>query len=170
MSYIIEISFLDKGRYLWDKRVIKKMFGELEIFQNQDTEESKERCFTELILEFQQAYRLFLRKIGDLPMLMNWRVKGDVDSHFGGLECAELMKSFRFSANKYLRVSAYSSLVSEGTISYVISKIRDKAKEDEKQARDIEKKIHREYTSLGVDNTIEMLKSSGYKFNNGEEE
>lgn len=168
MNYIIETSFLDKGRYLWDKRVMKKILSELESFQSQEADESKERCFTEFILEIQQAYRLFLRKIDDLPMIMNCRVKGDSDSHFGGLECAELMKSLRFSADKYLRTSIYLSIASEGTISYVVSKIRDKAKEDEKYAWDIEKKVYQDYTSFGIDNTLDMLRKSGYKFNKEE--
>ncbi len=165
MGYIIETSFLNKEKYLWDRRVIKKMFNELESFQKNDFEESKERCFAELMLEFQQAYRLFLRKIGDLPMIMSCRVKGDSDSHFGGLECAELMKSFRFSSEKYLKQSAYSQLSSEGTIAYMALKIRDKAKEDEKYAWDFEKKLHQDYILLGIDNTLEILKKSGYKFN-----
>ena len=164
MDYIIDTSFLDKGKYLWDKKVINKIFSELKDFQNQNFEESKERYFDELILEYDQAYRLFLEKIGDLPMIMSCRVKGDTDSHFGGLECAELMKSFRFSSDKYLKESAYSSVTFEGSIAYVISKIREKAKQDEKYAWEIEKKVYRDYISLGVDNTLEILKSSGYKF------
>ncbi len=170
MNYIFDISFLDMGKYLWDKRVIKKMFSEFKNFQNLDIEEAKERCFTELMLEFQQAYRIFLRKIGDLPMIMNCRTKGDSDSHFGGLECAEFMKSFRFSAEKYLRESSYLSVTSEGTIAYAISKIREKAKKDEKYAWDFEKKVHQDYISLGIDNTLEMLKNSGYKFNEAEDD
>lgn len=164
MDYMIETTFLDSNRHLWDKRIANKMFSEFKNFQNLDLEESKERCLIELVLEFEQAYRLFLRKIEDLPMIMNCRVKGDSDSHFGGLECAELMRSFRFSCDKYLKESVYASVVLEGTIAYIISRIKEKAKEDEKYAWDIEKKVYRDYLSLGVDNTLEMLKSSGYKF------
>ena len=173
MDYMIETSFMDGGKRLWDKRIIDKILSELKSFQNLNLEESKERCLTELILEFEQAYRVFVSKIKDLPMIMNCRVKGDNDSHFGGIECAELMKSFRFSSEKYLKESAYSASVLEGTISYMISKIKNKAKEDEKYAWEIEKKIYSDYLSLGVDNTLEMLKSSGYKFgddkNSGEQ-
>jgi hypothetical protein len=101
-------------------------------------------------------------------MIMSCRVKGDSDSHFGGLECAELMKSFRFSSEKYLKESVYSSDMFEGTIAYMISKIREKAKEDEKYAWNIEKTVYRDYVSLGVDNTLNMLKASGYRFDDDE--
>ncbi len=166
MSYIIETTFLDTKKHLWDKRVLNKMFKELENFQKENSEESKERCFIMLMLEFQQAYRTFLIAINDLPLIMSCRVKGDNSSHFGGLECAEFMKALRASAEKYLKESAFSFLTSEGTIVYVISKIKNKAKEDEKIAKELEKDIREDYLSLGVDNTLKALEEAGYRFEN----
>lgn len=164
----MDTSFLDSKKYLWDKAIMKRIFSEFNDFQNSDSEESKERCFTELLIEYDYAYRSFLEKINDLPMIMSCRTKGDTDSHFGGLECAELMKSLRFSSEKYLKESAYSSDDSAGSVANMVAGVRDKAKKDEKSAWEIERIISRDYVFLGVDNTLEILEKSGYKFGGDE--
>ena len=106
----------------------------------------------------------FLGKIKDLKMIMNCRVKGDTASHFGGQECAEFADSIQKYCSKYLSFSAPTESFVEGSIEYLILQLRNKAREDEKYAWEVEKKVKESYLSLGVDNTLDILKESGYDF------
>lgn len=166
MEYLLDVSFLKKGKYLWDKPVMDKMMKMFDDFRNQGGSVASERCFVEFVLELKQAYRNFLIKINDLPLIMNCRAKGDEKSHFGGEECAALMKSFRFSAEKYLNETSNKSDTSENSVYYVISQIRKKAARDEESAKKIEQIIKNEYISLGNDNTLNLFRSSGYDIGN----
>ncbi len=162
MECLLDISFLKKGRYLWDKFVVEKMIKMFDDYRNQEDSVASERCFIEFVLELKQAYRNFLIKINDLPLIMNCRAKGDEKSHFGGEECADLMKSFRISAEKYLNETSNKCDTSEDSMYYVVSQIRKKAAQDEESARKIEQIVKNEYISLGNDNTLNLFKSSGY--------
>ena len=72
--------------------------------------------------------------IKDLKIIMNCRVKGNTKSHFGGQECAEFADSIQKYCSKYLSFSAPTESFVEGSIEYLILKLRNKAREDEKYA------------------------------------
>lgn len=164
MDYFVDDSFMKKGRRLWDKRLIEELFTSLEEFKNSDSEKSKERKFTEFFLEIKMAYNEFLQNIKDLPMIMNCRSKGDSESHFGGLECANFAKSFRKSSEKYLSGSLLNGNFEDGSIENLILEIRKQSCVDEEYAREFEKNTKQNYLNFGNDNTLDILKSSGYYF------
>lgn len=184
----LSITFIKHGTHLWDKSFLENTISVLKKYQSHGNEISNERCFTEFLLEFEQAYRVFLKKINDLPMMMKCRVKGDNQAHFGGQECAELARSLRTSAERYLKSTYFKKSGSDNNIaqSHVgntvdngpynarctaysvydyISKIKNMAREDEKAAKEIEARVYQEYVSCGKDNTLDMLKQAGYTFN-----
>lgn len=162
MENILETDFLNNAKHLWNKSIIEKMFKLLNQFKSEGDSISQERCFTEFLLESEQAYRDFLCKIKELPMIMKCRAVGDQNSHFGGEEFAQLMKAFRFSAEKYLNQTAYKDEKSENSLYCIISKIRDKAKSDEKCAWEIERQTRKEYEFSGNDGTMGVIERSGY--------
>lgn len=159
---ILEINFLNGERHLWNNAIVKEMFRVLKQLKSRDDLASNERCFTEFLLEVEQAYRDFLCKIKELPMIMKCRTMGDQNSHFGGEEFAQLMKAFRFSSEKYLNQTAYKDEKSKNSLYYVISKIRDRAKSDEKSAWEIERQTRKEYESSGNDGTMKVIERAGY--------
>ncbi len=179
MGSSVNMSFLKGKSPLWNKCTMEKLLSVLEKIKNKNEEESKERCFTEFFLEIEQAYRIFLRKINDLPMIMNCRVKGDNKSHFGGQECAELMRAIRISSEKYLKETAYKNTKPdspvnnyfsdleeqrESTLYNLACKLKELAREQEQDALNIEAKVYQDYVSLGKDNTLEQLITAGYSF------
>ncbi len=165
MDYFVDDTFIKKGRRLWDKRLIEELFTSLEEFKNSESEKSKERKFTEFFLELKMAYNEFLQSIKDLPMIMNCRTKGNIESHFGGFECASIAKSFRKSSEKYLSDSLLNGNFEEGSIENLVLEIRKQSTIDEEYAREFERNTKQSYLNFGNDNTLEILKSSGYNFN-----
>jgi len=153
-------SFLKKGKYIWSKRVVTQLKKILEEIKSSGTAESSERCFVEFILELDSAYKAFLQNVKDLPMIMNCRARGNNKSHFGGQECAELASDFRQAAEKYLNL--FSRDVSEGTVSHIATTIKEKARKDEMYAREFESRAAKDYLASGIDNTLNILKESGY--------
>ncbi len=176
----ISVSFMRPGVRIWDKEFLEKMIKFLKKYQLLDNEVSNERCFAEFILEVEQAYRVFLEEIKDLPIIMKCRVKGDGDSHFGGQECAEFAKTLRHFSEKYLKSTNFkhgyqvvssnfnqnSNVDSFESIYDFISRVRDLARTGEQIAKEIEVKVHQEYVSLGKDHTLDALKEAGYNFDN----
>ena len=169
MECDLNTNFLSKSRNLWNKSVMKDIFKMFRDFKDQENSESKERCFVEFLLEIEQAYRNFLIEIRNLPMIMNCRVKGDETSHFGGEECAKFMKKIRSSSEKYLNLTKYKDTVTENSIYNIILKMKEKASADETNARNIEKEIKENYNSMGVDNTLNFIKKSGYDLTQNDE-
>ena len=158
MEYFSDESFLDKFNYLWEKGFWDNL---LKWFQEQtenNIEESQERCFVELKLEFDQAYRKLESDIRELPMIMNCRTKGDSTSNFGGKQCARFASSIRKSAEKYIKHSACSN--GKGVKGFIV-KIRDKARQNEEFAWEFEKKAKENYSVLGVDNSLKIFEKSG---------
>lgn len=162
MEYTLDTIFLSQGQYLWNKNVIDKMFEMFNKFKSTSNNLVNERCFVEFLIEMEQAYRQFLSKIKELPMIMNCRAVGDSNSHFGGQECAELMRSFRLSSEKYLNRTSYKDPALENSLYYVISQIRERAKKSEVIAREIETKLKNEYSSSGTDKTLNFINECGY--------
>lgn len=177
----LDTSFIKRSSRVWDKRFLEGIINLLKEYQSFGKEASQERCFTELVLEVEQAYRVFLRKINDLPMMMKCRVKGDDKAHFGGQECGELVRAVRTSTEKYLRstnfqdeIKGVQDVKNEGfnsepvfySIYELVLKLRDMARADEKVAKEIEAKVYQEYVSLGKDHTLDALKAAGYNFDN----
>ncbi len=165
MNYFVDDSFIKKGRRLWDKRLIEELFTSLEEFKDSESEKSKERRFTEFLLELKMSYNEFLQNIKDLPMIMNCRAKGNIESHFGGFECASIAKSFRKSSEKYLSDSLLNGNFEEGSIENLVLEIRKQSSVDEEYAREFERNTKQNYLNFGNDNTLDILKSSGYNFN-----
>ncbi len=159
MKEFIEGNFLKKGKYLWDKNVLDKMFFKLKDFQKF----YPERYFTEFILELEQANKKFLQSMRDIVLIMNCRAKGDDKSHFGGMECAEFMKDIVKACDKYLNSCTNINSQVEGTIEFIIYQIKLKAKKDELFAREFEKETREKYISLGSDNSLEIFEKAGYK-------
>lgn len=182
---VFSVSFIKPGMNTWDKAFLENSISVLKKFQSHGSKISRERCFTEFLLELEQAYRVFLKKINDLPMIMKCRVKGDSETHFGGQECAELATSLRASAEKYLRSTRFKKssanqndanphaetlgglhIDSSNCNVYDFALIiKNMAKKDEKKAKEIEAKVYQEYVSYGKDYTLVALKNSGYTFN-----
>lgn len=158
MGKFIEGNFLKKGKYLWSKNVIDKMFVELKNFQKF----YPERCFIEFVLELEQANKKFLQSIKDIVLIMNCRAKGDDQNHFGGMECAEFMKDIVKACDKYLNFCVNADVQKEGTIGFLVYQIRLKAKQDEIFAREFEKETKESYISLGIDKSLEIFEKSGY--------
>ena len=169
MECDLNINFLSKSKNLWNKSMMKDIFKMLRDFRDQKNSESEERCFTEFLLEIEQAYRNFLIEIRNLPLIMNCRVKGDETSHFGGEECAKFMKQIRSSSEKYLNLTEYKDTVTENSMYNIILKIKEKASSDETNARSIEKEIKENYNSMGIDNTLDFIKKSGYSLTQDDE-
>ncbi len=162
MPYIIEMDFLKKDIRLWDKRFLSEIFKKLQEFNKQEIAESQDRCFVRYLLELEQANRLFLRRVRELPMIMKCRTKIDSGSHFGGQECAEFMKAIRDASDKYLNESEYADTSIENSIGDFATKIRNKAKADEKCAREFEQTTKQEYLTWGKDSTLDIFKHAGY--------
>ena len=162
MHYVIDTAFLKKDLRLWDKRGLNIIFEKFQEFSNQEVAESQDRCFVRYLLELEQANRLFLRRVKELPMIMKCRTKGDDTSRFGGQECAEFMKAIRDASDKYLNESEYADASIENTIGDFATKIRNKARSDEKYAWDFEKTTKQEYLTWGKDNTLEIFKKAAY--------
>lgn len=177
----LDVPFMKRSSHVWDKRFLEGIINFLKEYQSFGKEVSHERCFTELLLEIEQAYRIFLRKINDLPMMMKCRVKGDDSAHFGGQECGELVRAIRTSLEKYLRSTNFQdeakcvNNVANGNLNNepvfysiyeLILKVREMARADEKVAKEIEAKVYQEYVSLGKDHTLDALKAAGYNFDN----
>lgn len=161
---MIETSFLDGNKRLWSKSVIENMFKEIEEFQKENSNIAQQKSFTDFMFELQQAHRLFLRHIGDLPLIMSCRVKGNNESHFGGKECADFMHSLRMASEKYIKENEnQKSTAKEGSFLYMVLKLRDLAKSDEKYARNFEESAQKNYALLGIDNTLQILHESGYE-------
>lgn len=164
MEYDLNDSSLkSSNRYLWDKLLIKKIFKALKDFKDEGSEKTQERRFTILLIELKMAYDKFLGSIRDLPMIMSCRARGDNDSKFGGEQCARFANSFCKTCDKYLN-SLNKENFEERSFENLILELRDKAKQDEKAAWDFEKETKKEYLITGKDNSLEILKSSGYEF------
>ncbi len=129
MDYFMDDSFLRKGKYLWDKIVFDEFFKSLEEFKDNEESENKKRSLIEFLIELKNAKREFLEEIGNLPMVMNCRVKGNSGSYFGGEQCAKFVSLIRRASEKYLS-SLPGDNYKEGHIGYVIRKVRDKARKD----------------------------------------
>lgn len=165
MDYFIDNTFLKiNTNYIWSKSIVTKIFETLENFEKNDNPESKERRFTEFFIELKVAYNKFLQNIKDLPLIMNCRVKGDIDSKFGGEECLKFAQNLQNSCNKYLHFSSIANNFVEGSIEQFILTIKEKAKKEEKIAIDFENQTKQNYLISGNDNTLEILKQSGYNF------
>lgn len=148
----IDDEFLDTSKYLFNKKIIEKIF---EIFNKIELNETN---FKNLNFELKNSYDNFIKDIKYLPTIMNCRVKGNSNSNFGGEECAKLVSLFRTHFEKYL------SKTSETIIDSFVKKIIYKAKLDEQTAWEIEKSNREEYQKSGKDNTLLILKSNGYDF------
>ncbi len=174
-------SFVLPSTHLWNKDFIEDTIAFLRGCKSINNKISNERPFTEFLLEVEEAYRSFLKKINDLPMIMKCRVKGDNDAHFGGQECADFVRALRNSAEKYLKSTNFkkenidainSSQCDSSNVRALnglydfILKIRDRARIDEQVAKNIESEVYNDYLSLGKDHTLDALKSEGYTFNN----
>ena len=159
MEYFSDDTFLEKNQYLWKRDFwedLSKWFNEQ---QDNNIDESNERCFIKMKLEFEEAYRKLQQDIKELPLIMNCRVKGDSNSNFGGKQCARFVNSIRKSAEKYIKDSTYFK---EKGVKKFITKIRDKARENEQYAWEFEKKAKQEYSTSGVDNSLKIFRESGY--------
>lgn len=181
----LKISYIKPGMHLWDKVFLENTISSLKKYQSDGNDVSKERCFTEFLLEIEQAYRVFLKKISDLPMIMKCRVKGDNKAHFGGQECAELVRALRASSEKYLKSTSFKSKNENNntgssyqnndficndhgvcSIYTFAANVKNMAREDERKAKETEAKVYQEYVSLGKDHTLDALKQAGYTFGN----
>lgn len=158
-----ESSLKSSNRYLWDKLLVKKIFQALNDFKNSGNPKASERKFTILLIELKMAYDEFLENIRDLPMIMNCRARADNDSKFGGKQCAQFANSFCKACEKYLNSLSKETFEEKG-LENLILELRDKAKSDEKTAWEFEKETKKEYLITGKDNSLEILKSSGYTF------
>ena len=160
--YVIDTTFLSKGKHLWYKIVLDEMFKKLEGFKSHDIEEAKEECFEIFLRDMYNAQNIFRLKIKDLPLIMKCRTMGDDKSHFGGQECAEYMKDIRGLCEIYLKESNFSDNINEGTIANVITNVKAKARQDEAIAWKIEKENLKNYLASGKDNTLNVFRSAGY--------
>ena len=163
MEYFLNDAFFRFSGRTWSKDFLGKLFKCLKDFEESESPQAKSRNYELFSLELKMAHKDFLRKIKDLKMIMNCRVKGDDTSHFGGRECGEFADSVQRSCNKFLSSSPSAEGFQEGSIEAVLLKLRNKAKEDEKYAWEAEKKAKQDYLNLGVDNTAEILEESGYE-------
>lgn len=164
MDYTLNDSSLKNStRYLWDKSLIKKIFKTLNNFKNQAYKKTLGRNFTVFLIELKMSYDEFLENIKDLPVIMSCRARGDNDSKFGGEQCAHFANSFCKACEKYLSFLSKENSEEKNLGSLILS-LRDKAKQDEKTAWDFEKETKKEYLITGKDNSLEILKSSGYEF------
>lgn len=164
MDYTLNDSSLkNSNRYLWDKILVKKIFKTLNDFKDEGSNAALERRFTILLIELKMAYNEFLENVRDLPMVMNCRARGDNDSKFGGEQCARFAGSFCKACEKYLNSSKKENF-EEKSLESLILELRDKANQDEKTAWNFEKEAKKEYLINGKDNSLEILKSSGYEF------
>lgn len=164
MEYDLNDSSLkNSNRYLWDKILINKIFKTLNDFKNGGNHAALERKFTILLIELKMAHDEFLENVRDLPMVMSCRTKGNSNSKFGGEQCAKFANSFCRACDKYLN-SLNKEKFEEKSLESLILELRDKAKHDEKIAWDFEKETKKEYLITGKDNSLEILKSSGYEF------
>ncbi len=169
----LNISFTSSDVHLWNKKFFENILASL---KKLNVEMPNERSFSEFLLEIEQSYRTFLRKINDLPMIMKCRVKGDDSSHFGGQECADFARSIRDSAEKYLQSTNFKNRkndninnndTSDNIYNFILN-IRNLARSDEKYAKNVETKVYNDYLSLGKDYTLFELKKAGYSFDNDE--
>lgn len=165
MDYTLnDFSLKNNTRYIWDKLLIKKIFKALNDFKkDEENKRTLSRSFTIFLIEFKMAYDEFLRSVKDLPMIMSCRARGDSDSKFGGEQCAHFANSFCKACEKYLN-SLNKGNSEERSLGELILDLRDKAKQDEKTAWEFEKETKQEYLITGKDNSLEILKSSGYEF------
>ena len=166
MDYHIDIDFLNKGKYLWCRQVIKNMFKAFNEAKKYDSPELSERCFIEFCIEIENANRKFINDIKDLSLISKCRSVGDENSHFGGLECANFMKSVNSSATKYLNATQYITPDVEQSLYFVISLLKNKSKADGLTALEIEKEIRNKYKSLNIDDTFLFLNNCGYNSEN----
>lgn len=164
MDYTLNSSFLKNStRYLWDKSLIEKIFKTLNDFKDKEDKKTLERNFTVFLIEIKMAYDEFLKNVKDLPMIMSCRARGDNDSKFGGEQCAHFANSFCKACEKYLSFLSKENS-EENSLGNLVLDLRDKAKQDEKTAWDFEEETKKEYLITGKDNSLEILKSSGYEF------
>ncbi|MDR1627668.1 MAG: hypothetical protein LBR79_02715 [Oscillospiraceae bacterium] len=160
--YMIDAGFLNKGEYLWCQKVLAKMFKKLEEFKSYGIDEAKEECFEIFLSDMYNAQNIFHAKIKDLPLKMKCRAMCDDKSHFGGQECAEYMKNIRRICETYLKDSAFSDDITEGSIANVITGIKAKARQDETSAWEIEKENKTTYEISGKDNSLSVFRHAGY--------
>ncbi|MBR2579178.1 MAG: hypothetical protein IKE41_03490 [Clostridia bacterium] len=133
-----------------------------------DDQEVHERGFELFDISLSKAVNEFLKDMRDLKLIMNCRVKGDDNAHFGGEECARFMTKIMDACAVYLRTSKFLDGNREGDLGYVIRGIREKARKDRAHAIDFEKSARTLYLSEGVDKTEEIFRESGY-FNSDKE-
>ena len=158
----IDSQFLGTATYLWEKSVLNQVF---KILKDQKGSKTSEECFLKLKTELTNSVHAFLEQIRVLKLISNCRVKGDNTSKFGGTECAALAKKIRASCEKYMKETKYKS-EREGSLFSFISLIRNKAKEDELSAADIEKRLRNNYKESGKDDSLLYIQKCGYDFNN----
>ena len=164
-NYSLDDFYIPQNTPIWNKNFLESMIAFLKKYKSVNDEIANKRPFTEFLLEIEEAYRLFLNKINDLPTIMKCRVKGDDNAHFGGQECADFAKSLRISAEKYLKSTNLKKDNTNKSYDFAL-KIRDKARTDEQTAKNIEYEVYNEYLSLGKDRTLDALKKEGYLFQN----
>ena len=155
---IFDDSFLESSGYLWDRKIYDKIFRSFDTFRENNIEGITQEKFKTLLLEIRMSRKEFLQKVKDLDIVMQCRNKADNDSHFGGQECAEFAKCIRSSCEKYL-ADLKSENIKKETLEYFIKKIRDKAKNDEAYAWNVEKNFRQTYIIEGKDNTMQILKN-----------
>lgn len=162
MNYSIDDTFLKRGKYLWCKPVINGMFKAFNEAKKRNSPELNERCFIEFCIEIENANRKFLTDIKDLSLISKCRSVGNKNSHFGGLECVNFMKSINKASTKYLNTTEFVTPNIEQSLYYVISLIKNKSKTNELNAMKIEETIRNKYKSLNIDDTLLFLKECGY--------
>ena len=184
----------DNKKHLWYKKVFDSMLASLDEFKNNNCEEAREDCFKKMLLEFCQYRNGFIKDIKDLPLIMKCRVKNDNDKYFGGHQCGKFMDGIIHSCKIYLSTSSYlensnfghvnqddynkyssirklnmnineESSENEGeSLSDAVKTIKDKAVSDRNFAKNFEYETKKVYLSTGQDNTLDILKNSGYNF------
>lgn len=162
MSIMIDLTFLDKPKYLWDKEIVDKMDSTLKLFRESQTDQSVEECFLTFCLDYQGAKADFINKLRELPLIMKCRTKADAEFNFGGQQCAKFTDKIRETSDKYLNSSIYTKDNSITSIPFMIKRMREKAIKDKQSALDFEEKTRMNYLSTGKDNTLEIFSKSGY--------
>ncbi len=168
MDSLMNTTFIDSPSYFWSVEILTELTEFMDDLKESDCQEVHERSFELFDISLVQAINEFLKNMKELKLIMNCRVKGDDDSHFGGEECARFMTKIMDACTVYLNTSKFLSGNREGDLGYVIRGIREKARKDRVRAIDFEKSARTLYMAEGVDKTEDIFKESGY-FNSGKE-
>lgn len=162
-SLMIDLTFLDSIKKLWEKESLEKVEKCILFFKDDGSDEGTEECFIRFCTDFDSAKNKFINDLRDLPLIMKCRVKGDNNSKFGGQQCAEFMRNIQNACDRYLNSTIYSKDNHKSILSEIISRIRSVADNDETYAWKFENKARMVYSETGKDITEEILKSTYYE-------